>query len=118
MIASTFVASGDNLGIFSIKPDGTEYKILTENGENPTWSPDGSFLAFERPYEDKKNDIWILDIENMRFSNLTHGKGDNGAPAWSPDGSQIAFESDRTGDWDIWVMNADGSNPVNLTGDF
>jgi Tol biopolymer transport system component len=32
------------------------------------------------------------------------------APAWSPDGSQIAFITDRTGQWEIWVMNADGSN--------
>lgn len=34
----------------------------------------------------------------------------NAAPAWSPDGSQIAFLTDRTGKWEIWVMNADGSN--------
>jgi Tol biopolymer transport system component len=34
----------------------------------------------------------------------------NTAPTWSPDGSQIAFLTDRTGNWEIWVMNADGSN--------
>jgi Tol biopolymer transport system component len=34
----------------------------------------------------------------------------NAAPAWSPDGSQIAFMTDRTGQWEIWIMNADGSN--------
>ncbi len=34
----------------------------------------------------------------------------NTAPAWSPDGSQIAFLTDRNGPWEIWVMNADGSN--------
>lgn len=34
----------------------------------------------------------------------------NVSPAWSPDGSQIAFLTDRTGRWEIWVMNADGSN--------
>jgi hypothetical protein len=34
----------------------------------------------------------------------------NVSPRWSPDGSQIAFLTDRTGRWEIWVMNADGSN--------
>jgi TolB protein len=36
-------------------------------------------------------------------------------PAWSPDGRQIAFESDRDGESRIYVMGADGSNPVRLT---
>jgi Tol biopolymer transport system component len=34
----------------------------------------------------------------------------NAAPAWSPDGSKIAFVTDRTGKWEIWIMNADGSD--------
>jgi Tol biopolymer transport system component len=34
----------------------------------------------------------------------------NVAPTWSPDGSQIAFLTDRTGQWEIWVMQADGSD--------
>lgn len=37
-------------------------------------------------------------------------------PDWSPDGTQIAFESNRDeGDWDVWVIKADGSDPRNLT---
>jgi hypothetical protein len=34
----------------------------------------------------------------------------NAAPVWSPDGTRIAFLTDRTGQWEIWIMNADGSN--------
>lgn len=34
----------------------------------------------------------------------------NAAPVWSPDGSQIAFMTDRTGQWELWIMHADGSN--------
>ena len=34
--------------------------------------------------------------------------------AWSPNGNKIAFNSDRDGDYEIFVMNADGSNVVSL----
>jgi len=37
-------------------------------------------------------------------------------PEWSPDGSKIAFGSGAEEKFDIWVMNADGSNKINLTG--
>ncbi|MCL5986908.1 MAG: hypothetical protein M1371_10175 [Actinobacteria bacterium] len=37
-------------------------------------------------------------------------------PAWSPDGSKIVFGSGSKSKGEIWVMNADGSNKINLTG--
>ena len=46
---------------------------------------------------------------------LTDSDGYDGAPAWSPDGRKIAFVSDRDGDRDIYVMDADGSNVERLT---
>lgn len=48
-------------------------------------------------------------------TNLTQHPGNDYAPAWSPDGSRIAFTSTRSGNPDVWVMDADGSNPVQLT---
>jgi hypothetical protein len=46
----------------------------------------------------------------MRFVPKENQHWNNAAPTWSPDGSQIAFMTDRTGRWEIWMMNADGAN--------
>ena len=46
---------------------------------------------------------------------LTHSPGLDVRPAWSPDGKRIAFTSNRDGNYEIYVMNADGSHPRNVT---
>jgi TolB protein len=46
---------------------------------------------------------------------LTDGEFLDAWPTWRPDGKQIAFASNRSGNSDIWLMNANGSGLVNLT---
>jgi Tol biopolymer transport system component len=47
--------------------------------------------------------------------NLTNHPASDSRPRWSPAGRKILFNSERDGNLEINVMNADGSNPVNLT---
>jgi Tol biopolymer transport system component len=65
------------------------------------------------------DDIWTVDPDGHRLTDLTKAqktKGNDDDPQWSPDGTRIAFVSDRDGGGgDIWVMNADGTSPRNLT---
>jgi TolB protein len=60
--------------------------------------------------------IFIIGPNGGGENKVSGNRGDN-APAPSPDGSKIAFMSAERGarNWEIWVMNADGSNPQQLT---
>ena len=83
-----------------------------------SWSRDGKSLALScwelPPLE--ASDICIIDVEGKRLKNLTQLPGvEDSQPSWSPDFSKIAFGSDRNGNDEIYVMEADGRNPVNLT---
>lgn len=49
--------------------------------------------------------------------NLTQNPADDIHPAWSPDGQLLAFSSNRSGTYQIWLMEPDGSNPRQLTHD-
>lgn len=61
-------------------------------------------------------DIWTIDWSGQPNRNLTANSPANElSPSFSPDGDFIAFVSDRTGEPQIYVMGADGSNPKRLT---
>ena len=57
------------------------------------------------------------DVVTGTLTQLTFDEGDKDQPVWSPDGSRIAYVAPGGGNFglDIWVMDADGSNPVNIT---
>ncbi|MGH2740496.1 MAG: TolB family protein, partial [Actinomycetota bacterium] len=79
----------------------------------PAWSPMGTMIAFARGHGQDGLDLYLLDLETGDLRRLTTDGGQE--PAWSPDGSRIAFMSNRTGDWEIYVINVDGSNERRLT---
>lgn len=122
--SSDLADSGRNLDVFTIHPDGTGLRRLTKNlAEDgwPDWSPDGSQIAFES-YRDGDDEIYVMSANGGAVRQLTFNEGiRDGNPEWSPDGRSIAFTSQRDDleapRDDIFVMNADGSNPVNLTHD-
>ncbi len=100
--------------------------MLTRDKDNwvPTWSPDGSEIAFRRR-RGRYSQICVINADGSGQRRLTRDK-DNYAPAWSPDGSRIAFVRELVDDVgadspgrtkeEIWVMNADGSGQTSLTG--
>ena len=108
-----------NWDIYSVAADGTGLRRMTTHPADdlgPAWSPDGTRLAFASRRDGYWN-LYILHLADGRLMQLTASHHYDGAPAWSPDGGRIAFESFRAGDLDIWVVDADGEQPVNLTPD-
>src|SRR6266511_1147357 len=105
-------------GIWLMKQDGTEKRQLTTFGAWPDISPDGSKVAFNgAPPGSTNNDVWTVDVATGDLTRLTTDPGPDRFPAWSPDGTTIVFESNRTGVFQLWLMNPDGSNQRQLTFD-
>lgn len=92
------------------------------SGAQPAPSPDGRRVAFVAsgtwgaPYWQSM--IFVDAGDGTQPQRLTFQTGLNQDPAWSPTGNQIAFSNrPEQGSADIWVMDQDGANPVNLTAD-
>jgi Tol biopolymer transport system component len=77
---------------------------VTIDGED---APDGTKVRFRIP-QASEMDNSALVISDKAYDTY---------PSWSPDGTQVAFMSERDGNWEIYVMNADGSNQTNITND-
>ena len=85
----------------------------------PTWSPDGTQLAFAM-MESGANTMEIFTI-NVDGSGLHRVMSDqprlNWRPAWSPDGKSLLFQSNRDGNFEIYRVTTNGEELTNLTND-
>ncbi|MDR0439687.1 MAG: Tol-Pal system beta propeller repeat protein TolB [Candidatus Accumulibacter sp.] len=75
---------------------------------SPTWSPDGSRLAYVS-FENKKPVTYVHSLLSGQRTVIANFKGSNSAPAWSPDGRQLAVTLSKEGGSQIFLLDADGS---------
>jgi len=121
-----------NADIYLMNPDGSGRCQVTHDltdESSPVWSPlqdeqaGAHLLAFvsnrdgEDPWSTDYN-IWVMTPAcegPLSMWRLTEDPAIDLHPTWSPDGTRIAFSSNRDGDWEIYVVNADGTGLVKLT---
>ncbi len=111
-----------NWEVWAISPDGALPTQMTE-GVEPSVSPDGSRILFSVP--DSRSGLlklWVMDARGTNRTQLTNGEDSQEINAsWSPDGDRIVFASDQAKDsngkqnYDIWMMNRDGTGLTQLT---
>ncbi|MBD3292053.1 MAG: hypothetical protein GF393_03955 [Armatimonadia bacterium] len=92
---------------------------MTNNGRSngtPSWSPDGSKIAWTYYSATKAGEILVRPASGGPATHLSNNTADDEHPTWSPDGEWIAFHSDRTGDDRIYKMiSTDGSGQKRLS---
>lgn len=103
-------------GIYVMKPDGSNPVNVTKHitpevrGCYLDWSPDGTRLMF-RLWRDGAYELQVMSVDGSLPVTVLRQELMHDAE-WSPVDDRIAYTGENH---DIWVMGADGSNPVNVT---
>jgi Tol biopolymer transport system component len=131
----TFPTDRDgNFEIYTMDADGEKATNLSYNvgwDDYPAWSPDGQKIAFTKYNAHDcgvcygESEIYVMDADGSNQSRLTTSRENDTFSTWSPDGQKIAYQRAPDldcdlakacrGEYDIYVMDADGSNQVNVT---
>jgi Tol biopolymer transport system component len=112
--------TGD-LEIWTMNDDGSNPVQLTNSpGRDfePAWSPDGRRIVFASGRDDPENSqLYIMNADGSDQHRL-FGEVlpyDNWSPRWSRDGQRIYYQSNRDGNFEVYVVNVDGTGDTNLS---
>jgi Tol biopolymer transport system component len=115
--------TGGKSSLWVMNGDGSDQHRLTPrdfvwNELSPVWSPDGKQILFQadRDVPVGNRELYVMNADAGGLKRLTRYPGQDNWPTWSPDGKRIAFARGPTPYRnEIYVMNADGTYPRELT---
>jgi TolB protein len=102
--------------------DGSGRRSLTDSANSheifADWSPDGkSIVYFANPDGDRDFDLFLLSLPEGSVQRIVNTNFVDEDPLFSVGGELIAFQSNRDGNYEIYVVDADGRNPRNVSND-
>jgi len=102
--------------LFKMNSDGSDQIELAEDGIHPSWSPDGSQIAYVVYGVHLFNGIYLMPpdgSENLPL--VVSDLFDIQSPSWSPDGSKIVYTSQKSGNREIYFIDAESQDVSKLT---
>ena len=121
LFISRRISNSADWQMFLMNSDGTNQRTVSNDlvrCSPPILSNSGTKVAFTTYDNDFYYNLYIIDVDGQNQKLLSKGKQFCGSPAWSPDDNRIAFvKNDNAvgGTYDIYSINADGSNEIKLT---
>ena len=110
------VKSGPRYELQVADADGMNAQTALSSREpiiSPSWSPDGTRLAYVS-FEQKKPVVYVHSVYTSKRIVAANFKGSNSAPAWSPDGRKLAVVLTKDAGSQMYTLNADGSGVQRL----
>jgi Tol biopolymer transport system component len=114
--------------VYVINIDGTGLRDIDASlpgpdsraAHEPTWSPDGRLIAFDRHLlynaSDRKWNLWVTDLAKGDAWSITTGGTGDVRPSWSPNGDQITFlRFNGYSNNDVYVVRYDGTGLRQIT---
>ena len=107
-----------SLVLYEGKGNDTTAKVLVDDKvlhRRAAISPDEKLMAWQTNVAPNGDEIYIANIDGSKPRNLTNAGGNDGHPWFSRSGEKIVFESDRTGNWEIWILDLKSGKQAQLT---